>query len=242
MIKLIFTILMSLPLAVCATTWGSSEVVDPIFEDKKCSVHKPSSWGSYIYRWPSKYDQVFWPITEKYGIWHCKESGFTAFIGDFENISPIEVERIKAYLKANPPKNSDIETKLVLLEQIYALREKDSTFKNKLIRTLARWYQEIGNIDKANAYRKTALIDIEKQLSKSLPEIQRLEYLYLAMNYSMQAGDQKKGGEYREKLESALSSVTDTDKNTKGYSEYLKELMPASKFITSGGTIDPELP
>ena len=78
------------PLAVYSTTWGELEVDDPILEGEKCAVHQPASYGSYIYRWPSKYDQVFWPLTDSHGIWFCQESGFTAFIDDFADLSPEE--------------------------------------------------------------------------------------------------------------------------------------------------------
>lgn len=59
---------------VWATTWGETDVDDPIVKDAKCTVGSPGSYGSYIYGWPSKYDQIFWPVTEESGIWFCPES------------------------------------------------------------------------------------------------------------------------------------------------------------------------
>jgi hypothetical protein len=73
-----------LSLEASATTWGEPQSVpDPLRQDAICKVAEPMSYGSYIYQWPSKYDQVFWPLTVPNGIWFCPESGFAAFIGEF---------------------------------------------------------------------------------------------------------------------------------------------------------------
>jgi hypothetical protein len=80
-----------------ATTWGREERPDPVIDGATCAVSEPMSWGSYIYHWPSKYDQVFFPLTDEHGIWFCRESGFTAFIGDFE-LRPEEKAALAAHL------------------------------------------------------------------------------------------------------------------------------------------------
>ena len=52
--------------------------------------------GSYVYEWPEKYDQVFFPVTDGQGLWACA-SGFVGVIGDIELSIP-EKERIEEYL------------------------------------------------------------------------------------------------------------------------------------------------
>ena len=236
----VFLFFLSLPVAVPATTWGEVEVDDPIFEGKKCSVHEPASYGSYIYSWPSKYDQVFWPITEKNGIWFCEESGFTAFIGDFSEITDSEVEMIKDYLINNPPQDSSIETQLAYLEKLYSFRVINDAFENRLLRVLARWNQELGNLDKANQYRKEALKGIELSLEEKLDENRNLEYLYLAANYTRQFGDEKKSDHYLSQLRSLIEQVE--SENAKGFAEYLKELSLDTVYIKAAGALDPEVP
>lgn len=233
-------IFLLLPIVVQATTWVKSEVDDPIFEGKKCSVQEPASFGSYIYSWPSKYDQVFWPSTEQNGIWFCEESGFTALMGDFSDMDSTEVEKINDYLLNNPPADSTIESKLNYLEKIYSLRVVDDAFNNRLLRILARWYQDLGNIDKANQYREGALEGIELGLKGDLGEGQRLEYLYLAANYNRQFGNEKASDAYLLELSSYIDTVQ--DENIEGYAEYLKDLSKETKFIKKGGLLDPELP
>ncbi len=235
-----FIFLMILTSVTKATTWEEAEVEDPILEGEKCSVHNPASYGSYIYHWPSKYDQVFWPLTDHHGIWFCEKSGFTAFIGDFSGLSSGEIAKIKEYLLENQSKDSSIQTKLLLLEEIYSLRSTDNVFNNRLLRVLARWYQDLGDLDKASAYRRTAFSDIQLQLEGELDEYQRLEYLYLAANYSKYFGDQIASEKYISELISSIDNVKSEE--VKGFAEYLRELYPDTNYINEGGVLDPELP
>jgi hypothetical protein len=232
-------LLLLTPLVSNATTWGGQDVDDPIVKGEKCSVHVIGSYGSYIYRWPSKYDQVFWPFTDKHGIWHCKTSGFTAFINDFEGLTDKEVIKIKAFLDASYKQEASLEGKLILLEQIYALRDTTQKFDNQLLRILARWYQNLEMIDKANIYRKKAYNDIKDKLGGELDEVLRLEYLYLAVNYSTQFGETENTEKYSAQLNEALEDLK--NEKSKGYAKYLSELVKESQFITVGGRLDPVL-
>jgi hypothetical protein len=239
----LFIFMMVLSSLTRATTWGESEVDDPIFEGETCSVHEPLSYGSYIYSWPSKYDQVFWPLIDPHGIWFCEKSGFTAFIGDFSELSASEVTKIRAFLLENPPKDSSIQTKLSLLKEIYSFRNTDTAFNNLLLRVLARWYQNLEEFDKANAYRREAFSAIQLRLKGELDEYQRLEYLYLAANYSRQSGDEDASDKYISELIQLISSVDSTEsESAKDLAQYLKELYPDTNYIQEGGMLDPELP
>lgn len=231
---------MTITLVAKATNWSESKVDDPILEGEKCSVHQPISYGGYIYSWPSKYDQVYWPLIDPNGIWFCEKSGFTAFIEDFSGLSPSELKKIKNYLTKNPPKDSSIQTKLSLLEKIYSMRNTDKAFDNQLLRVLARWYQNLEELDKANSYRKRAFSTIQKELKTEQDEYQKLEYLYLAANYSKQFGDQETSDKYISQLVSSIDNVN--DENNKGFAKYLRKLYPDTNYIVEGGVLDPVLP
>lgn len=220
-----------------ATTWSNTVADDPINPELKCDVHEPMSSGSYIYHWPGKYDQVFWPFTDNNGIWFCKKTGFTAFIDDFKNISSEEKDKIAAYLQKNYNGKESIEEKLKLLEGVYALRKTEAEFDNKLLRVLARWYQNLGNTKKANEYRNKALSQIKQRLKSDLPEGQRLEYLYIAANYSMLFGDVDGSKRYTADLLASLAQLKDKELN--GFGEYLKELLKETPKIVPGGELDP---
>jgi len=200
---------------------------------------EPASYGSYIYHWPSKYDQVFWPLTDSNGIWFCKESGFIAFIGDFEGLSEEEVARISSYLKTAKPNTSDQLSRLEHLEKIYSLRDKDEIFKNKLKRVLAYLYEVEGKLDLANRYRSEILQQINKLLeSPNLPEYQTLEYLYLSVNYELQLGNEERSSSRLIQLKSAIENINDAE--LKGYGDYLSALINELPGMRPGGKLMPE--
>ena len=152
--QLLLGIVLALPAhPALATTMRPSEVDDPIAPGQTCNVQKPSSYGSYIYHWPSRFDFVFWPFSDWVGVWHCKRSGFTALIGDFDGLSGAEVTAIRDYLASNYDGASDPVRRLELLEGIYRLRNKDPAFDNRLLRVLARHYQDMGLLKRANERR-----------------------------------------------------------------------------------------
>src|SRR5688500_6341930 len=49
---------------IYATDWEPGEADDPLVHGAKCAGQMPTSYGSYIYDWPDKYDAVNWPITD----------------------------------------------------------------------------------------------------------------------------------------------------------------------------------
>jgi hypothetical protein len=221
-----------------ATTWGESEVEDPIESDLKCMVQEPASSGSYIYQWPSKYDQVFWPLTSSQGIWHCKGSGFIAFIGDFEKITEDEKIKISQYLKKSDKNNIDsLISKLELLEALYSLRNKGDEFNNRIKRVFAYLYEQEGQLELANTYRKAALEEINVFLKTDLSEYKKLEYLYVAANYERQLGSITNSDSRLLMLKVAIKDIK--DENLKGFGSYLLELTKDTLRIIPNGILAP---
>jgi len=222
-----------------AAGWAAIEVEDPILEGKICTVHEPTGWGSYIYHSPSKYDQIFWPFSEVFGIWYCTDSGFIALTNDFGPLSAKEIERIREFLEASPLENNDTKSKLKRLDEIYSLRDKDIYFKNKLMRVLAWLYQSESEFEIANEYRMMSLEDIKLSLDRDLPELQKLEYLYLAVNYSKQFGNENDAKDYERQSIISIDSVNDDDDEAKGLAQYLGNLISESVKIIPGGILEP---
>jgi hypothetical protein len=225
-----------------AITWGHPEEhPDPVIDGATCAVSEPMSWGSYIYHWPSKYDQVFFPLTDEHAIWFCKESGFTAFIGDFE-LTPEE----KAALAAHLPQvynrfdgaEPDISALLLLLQESYGQRRVDREFRIRLLRVLAYYYDAtLHDYDTAARFRKEALDLIEEALSTELDEGKKLEYLFVAAAYYREFGDAERSDGKVAELTSALQSSSD-DK-LKDYVEYLSSLRQDIARIVPGGSLAP---
>ena len=222
-----------------ATTLSELEVDDPIAPGQTCRVLEPASYGGYIYYSPSRFDFVFWPLTEAAGVWHCDRSGFTALIGDFEGLSESEVTAIRAHLATNYDGKQDPVTRLTLLEDIYRLRKKDAFFENRLLRVFARRYQDMGLLERANGYRLLAFEQLRTLLKTDLPELARLEYLYLAANYARQFGDTAASDRYLVELEAAIQGISDPE--LAEHLEYMSELAKQSRLIKSGGQLDPVL-
>lgn len=236
-VKLIGFIIFILPSLALGTTWDEVEVDDPILTGKKCQVHDIRSYGSYIYNWPSKYDQVFWPVTDGYGIWFCKSSGFTAFIHDFEKITPEQKQRIAQFLKKHHKNKSDMAHRLYLLEEIYKLRQISESAHIRLLRVLGYWYEKLDKYDLAKAYRKKALLAMKPLLDTELAEAQKLEYLYVAANYSRYLGDVKGSDQYLARLQDATAKLD--NKKLTDFAQYLDKLAKQTPHIKPGKRLAP---
>lgn len=237
------TSLTLVPFSASPTTWGEpSSEADPIVHGAKCIVQEPASSGSYIYQWPSKYDQVFWPATDPNGIWFCRESGFTAFLGDFK-LSAGEKAALSAHLpqvytekvRKRPPLRELLE----LLQQSYSKRETTREFQIRLLRTLAYYNDaEFQDYASSSRLRREALALIEEELQTALQEGQRLEYLFVSSAYYRELGEVPKSDERLHELQAAVNSVS--DESLKGYAEYLSSLTDDLARIAPGGALAPE--
>ncbi|MFT3898014.1 MAG: hypothetical protein QM719_10045 [Thermomonas sp.] len=224
---------------VFATTWAETKIKDPI-DGKQCAVQTPMSSGSYIYQWPEKYDQIFWPLTDPNGVWACPASGFATFIGD-EGLSAEEKAAISAFLKDAPPLPKDATSKIVLdrLRSIYSLRKPDPTKKIGILRALAYQYQSIGMQDIANALRAQAAEAMEERLAdEKLDPALRLQYLFVTANYAREFG---RADESDRKLEQLTDLFIDaaSDEKLKDYAEYLQALVESARKIAPGGVLAP---
>jgi hypothetical protein len=227
--------------AAHATTWGEPEPVpDPLRQDAKCYVSQPMSSGSYIYQWPSKYDQVFWPLTDPQGIWFCRDSGFTAFIGDFE-LTANERAALTAELATSyePIEKPSLRDKLVLLQKCYTARSLDAKMKIRVARVLAYYHEvEFGDFAGAGIFRRQALEMIEAALPTQLPEGERLEYLFVASIYYREFGDLERSKATLGLLEQAL--MQSKDEKLKGFVQYLTELKQDIDKVVPGGPLIPD--
>lgn len=225
-----------------ATTWTEPQPVpDPVREGAKCYVSQPASYGSYIYQWPSKYDQVFWPLTAPEGIWFCQQSGFTAFIDDFELTADERLALTSALASYQPIKKPTLRQRLALLQKSYAARNVDERFSIRLLRVLAYYNEaDFKDFDAARALRRQALDKIQTALATDLPEGERLEYLFVSAVYYRDFGETEKAQAALQLLERALGE--NTNEKLKGFVEYLTELKNDIDRITPGGPLMPKEP
>jgi hypothetical protein len=247
-----------------ATTMQAMTVPDPIRAGATCTVNSISSYGSYIYDWPSKYDQVFWPQIDSDLVWFCPTSGFAAFVGDVDDITPAERDHIASWLADHydAARDTTLASTWRLLEGSYALRKRDAEFRNRLLRVLAYVNETaLMNPDAARGYRERALAEIRIALAGTLPPQTRLEYLFVAAAYARELGDEKESDGALAELDTALapyrkaagtkdedtvdddasepSEEGDAAERLANYAEYIDELRGDVTRITPGGALAP---
>lgn len=227
-----------------ATTWGEPErIADPLQSKSHCLVESPASSGGYIYHWPSKYDQVFWPLTDPKGIWFCSKSGFTAFIGDFE-LTPTQKTAVAAELATfyKPINKPTLREKLVLLEKSYTARNQGTRGKIELLRVLAYYHEaNLRDFDGAAALRRKALEMIEAALSTEDDPAGRMQYLFVSAVYNREFGDLAKSDASAKLLKQTLQEhKNNRNEDIADMVEYLSELSEDIDKIVPGGPLIPE--
>jgi tetratricopeptide (TPR) repeat protein len=206
-----------------ATTWGPAERIDPI-SGQKVQVQEIASYGTYIYRWPSKFDLVFWPFTDENWIWFCPGSGYVSFGNDFEKLSAEEKDRLKVWLRANYDPSKPPRTyfeKLDWLEKLYSVRQMDEAFWRWFYRVLA--YAHRDDEAASLAYVRKALPLIEKHLASNPTGMARIEALYLLGEYSRRTGNIQKARECFAEVKTA--KYKEKDGTEKEGSPYFLELV-----------------
>jgi hypothetical protein len=179
-----------------ATLWAPSEKTDPLTAEKVAGW-EIVSYGSYIYDWPSKYDLVYWPLTDEDWICTNPKNGYSAFNDDFENLSKSEVRGLKDWLATNynpsrPPVS--FEEKLSWLEKVYGQRKMDDHFWCCFYRLMIYTHRKDP---------KACLLYVEKALPYLRhghgEGLRRKERLYLLGEYSRLAGDLSSAKRYFQK-------------------------------------------
>lgn len=229
-----------LALPATATTWGETTIVDPV-SGKPCKVSTPASMGSYVYEWPEKYDQVFFPVTASDGIWAC-DSGFASMIGDI-NLSADERQRITAYLQGPAQADGgvkDIVGRLRRAESLYALRDLQPERRALIHRILAYDFENMaGDADRAAFHRRAALeIMLGRLADETLSLATRMEYVFVSANYLREFGDTARAERLYSQLEWLVTQSAGSE--VESYALYLQSLLASARTITPGGRLAPE--
>lgn len=183
-----------------ATIFSPDEVDDP-FSNSKCSAQGIVSYGSYIYDWPSKFDAVYWPHTERQWIWTCSDSGYVSFGGDFEDLDDENLPIVLALLNESELEINDdtpLDQLLPHLERIYQARGMDDDFWAWFYRIVAYHYDGVNDL-RALDYRRLALTLVEQQIADAEPMSYQVQNLYIAGDYHRQLGNAASARSYFER-------------------------------------------
>lgn len=212
-----------------AAVWETIEVEDPL-TGYKINVQEPVDVAEDIYNWPSKRDLVYFPHTDERWIWHSPHSDYVSLGDDFAELNDKEKERIRHFLKQNRlyvGKEITLEQKLVQMEAIYRLRDKDDKFWAWYYRLMAYWHRD--QPEKARQYVQKALPLFEKHFAQEDEGIARIKLLYLMGEYRWRLGQK----EWAKKLFARARRGVWLDQKGKAQSEgwtYINDLIQARLF------------
>jgi len=169
----LFALLIGLGLAsqARATTWGDKDIVCPICETTN-KFKVVMSYGTYIYQWPSKYQYIFWPLTDSPVLYSCKKCHLTAFMWDYEQISKERLPAVQAALRGVTLSGSEREytkipmsQRLQIAEKVYSVLERDDSFWCQFYRVLGYHLEEEKQQSAADEARTKALGIAEKMIA-----------------------------------------------------------------------------
>ena len=179
-----------------ATIWIDSEKTDPL-TGKKVPAQEIVSCGGYIYNWPSKYDLIFWPLTDENWICLNPKNGYAAFNNDFEKVSDEEKKTLTKWLVENykPSQTPEShEEKLAWLEKVYRQRKMDDDFWCSFYRLMAYVHRE--DQKKSMKYVKKAMPLLQARLKANPAGTDRIEALFLLGEYYRRTGETERAKEY----------------------------------------------
>jgi uncharacterized protein (DUF2225 family) len=181
-IIVLFTVLGSMK--VWGTTWADQEFVCPVCKTKN-TFGVVMSYGSYIYQWPSKYQDIYWPLTDSHVLYSCKKCYLSLLMWDFSDVPQNKLQEIQNALKSVEIKGdykryTDIpmSKRLEAAEKVYAVMQKDGDFWLQFYRVKGYHYAAEKDQPKADEARKKAL-DLATQMLNEKDPVTPKKQLWL---------------------------------------------------------------
>jgi len=150
-------------ITVLGTTWADEEFVCPVCKTKN-TFGVIMSYGSYIYGWPSKYQVIYWPLTDGHVLYSCKKCYLSLLMWDFDKLPQEKLEVVRNALKGIEIKGNykhyweiPMSQRLEAAEKIYAVLQKDDNFWLRFYRVKGYHYAAEKDQTKADEARKKAL-------------------------------------------------------------------------------------
>ncbi|HEX8351964.1 MAG TPA: hypothetical protein VF611_03510 [Pyrinomonadaceae bacterium] len=228
------------PARAAATTWFPQEFSCPACKTKNTFL-VVASYGSYIYDWPSKYEFVFWPLTDSASVYTCKRCRLSAFMWDFE-ATPKEkhaeiLKRLEGFRldHVGPPVEHyegveytriPMTRRLLAAEQTYQVLGRDDDFWCRFYRTLGHHHEAEKNRPQADEARRKALSIAERMLADKSRAGGRKELLLIsgAMRHFLK-DDPGALKDFREAQGLRYVSKEAEEEKSKNYDEYLTALL-----------------
>ncbi len=159
----VFALVLGLFSNTLAITWFPKEFTCPI-DNEKNTFMVVGSYGSYIYSYPSKYQWLFFPLTDSPTYYICKKCHLTTFMWDFDKLPKEKINALKKILtdvkvSKNFTKYTElpISERLEIMEKVYAVLDQDEYWWERFHRVKGYHYAQEGKTEKAAEARKKSL-------------------------------------------------------------------------------------
>ncbi len=237
-IILILGVIFLVTLNVNATTWFPAEHTCPICKHKDI-YQEIGSYGGYIYYWPSKYQYVYWPLTDFQSVYCCPQCHFSTYMWDFDSIPENKVDTITRFLATvtidGKSKDSSyldipITMRLEIAENVYKKLGRENEFWCQFYRVLGYHYDQVKNIHKAYEYRIKALNIARLMISNKMYHDQKKEIFFIIAAMHNFTGQKDSALVYLNKSSKLRYKNKNWEKaDAKGLDRYLSELIKQYK-------------
>ena len=173
MFKNVFMLLLlfALSFQLSATTWFPAEHKCPHCGYKN-ELMEIGSYGSYIYQWPSKFQNIFWPLTESPAIYACTNCYYSCYMWDFDSIPEDRFDRVDSFLQSlgkvkrvKDYQKIPVSHRLEIAEQLYQIYGEDDAFWARFYRVMGYHYEVESKFKQARQSRLKALAYSRKLLN-----------------------------------------------------------------------------
>jgi hypothetical protein len=215
-----------------STTWFESNHRCPVCRTKN-KFQDIGSYGSYIYKWDSKFQYIFWPLTDDQVVYSCKKCHYSTYMWDFDSLEAAKKPLVKAYLKeiksavkAKDYLDVPITERLQLAEGVYRVLGGDDFFWSQFYRVMGYHYDKIGNEIKARESRIKAL-EIAENMRLDTKNEGRLKEILLitgGMKYFLNERESAKN-DFTTALKLTYKSDNHNAERDANINEYLDEVL-----------------
>ncbi len=187
------------PLLLATLLFGTTKWCDTKITCPLCSTENTFqtivSYGSYIYAWPSKYQYLFWPLTDKNVAYSCRKCRLTCLMGDFKEIPKEKFDVIRKQLEGVKLETHEqyydipMVQRLEVAEKVYGVIGKNDEFWCLFHRVKGYHLEEAKKPKEALASRKKALDFALKLIKDESKAGRRKQLLFISGSMRCLTGD-----------------------------------------------------
>ncbi|MCO5171404.1 MAG: hypothetical protein M9894_34305 [Planctomycetes bacterium] len=240
-------LLLAAPLPARATTWGPAQVECPLCGHDN-AFERPMSYGSYIYRWPSRFQLIFWPATEGRSLYACSSCRLTCFMWDWQQrITAEHHARLREVLAdvtlpaADSYRKVPILDRLAVAEKVYEVVGLDPVTRCRLYRTVGYHAAKQGQAERARAARQRAL-DLARALADDPAQAAEAKEHRVVVACLLRLLGDADGARAALDAAAGLKLAGDDAARAQGRTEYLDELIADLRKRLDAGDLSDDAP